>query len=550
MKHLLPPRLSASFLYLSLLFLLSDCRKDLPKREFPKCETAISSVSHQATQLSVEFTVSSANNATFDKIEWDFGDGKKDSGPSLKVTHKYEAKGTYTVKLSLTDKCGNVTAKEYPVTVSDAIVASISNCVISALTTTSATFKFDLTNTGNTTVTEWGVFISETNQTPGPPLEPQKGEGSPVSGAKPEKLISNLKSGTKYYYQIYVTNIAGTATCGGSFTTNADQEVETLDATDILNSTATARLRVKTNGYPEVTEVGIYLSTNENPTPANSTRVPAAQVNLQGGIIETSLKNLEKGTLYYYRAFAKNSVKEVIDDRISKFVAADITNFLVAYIPFDDNTVRDVTSSTTTTATGPITYEAGIKGRAANLNGASYIEMPDRTVLRGTRFTISLWFKADVIDRWMQLFSKSGFEDGSNEQYSCNVKPSLPGQEGNTVINVDYKMGSNCVTGVGWKNKHGSFDYLPRKWVNVVAVYEGNKAYLYIDGKFVNEDKDPNLAGSVLDACNAAALRFGAENKTSKEGGIRYLGGLIDEIRIYNVALDSKQVNALALPNP
>lgn len=556
MKHPLPSRLSAFFLYLSLLFLLSDCRKyDLPKREFPTCETALSQVSHQATQLSVEFSVSSSNNATFDKIEWDFDDGKKESGPSLKITHKYAAKGTYTVKLTLTDKCGNQTSKEYPLTVSDAVVASMSNCQISAITNNSATFKFDLTNTGNTTVTEWGVYISETETVPGPPLVPQKGDGIPAAGARPEKLISNLKPGTKYYYQIYVTNVAGTATCGGFFTTYADPAVATLDVTGITDDEAMAHFRITSAGNPQPTEAGIYLSTNENPNLSNSTPVPAATFDLQGGIVDLKLRNLEFGKLYYCRAYVRNSVKEVVDPNVVKFVAADLSRNLVVYIPFDDNTVRNtataLSSAITTRSSGPITYEAGRKGNAANLHGASYVEMPDHPVLRGTQFSISLWIRTDAVVKWMQLFSKSGW-DGSNEQYSCNIKQPLPTQTGgNTVVNVDYKMGSNCVPSAGWQNKSAPFNYLPQKWVNVVAIYDGNKSLIYIDGKFLNENQDPYLTKSVLDQCNAGALRFGAENNSpGKENGIRYFEGSIDEIRIYNIAVKPGHINALALPNP
>lgn len=547
MKHLLPPRLSASFLYLSLLFLLSDCRKDLPKREFPKCETAISSVSHQATQLSVEFTVSSANNATFDKIEWDFGDGKKDSGPSLKVTHKYEAKGTYTVKLSLTDKCGNVTANQYELTVSDAVIPTLEACSAEPANT-SVTFKFKLANDGKAAITSWTVYYSETNPEPGPDTQdphgdPQPGEKMPVTGETKSLVIGNLKEATKYYYRIYVTNSAGSQKCGSDVTTLADAIVETVAASSVGDNSATLGATLTKASYPAVSEMGVYVSTSQDPNASNTiSGFSTSTVPGLGTPWNKGLNVFQYGTLYYYRAYARYNGKEVVG-KTKRFVAANISSNLMANYPFDDNTARDVTNNNpgSTTKVTP-TFDEGRFGQGMKFNANQYLELPDQTFLRQNRLSISLWVKTGIVDSWMQLYSKSNFADGKGEQYSANIKLPLANQNGNTVINADFKQESGCQAGVGWKNLPGAFNYQPQTWVHVVAVYNGNKANLYING---DEYYSLSMPTAELDQCGLVPLRFGAENMTVKEGGTRYLNGMMDEIRIYNIALSPQQVKAL-----
>ncbi|MBO9638834.1 MAG: PKD domain-containing protein [Siphonobacter aquaeclarae] len=552
MKHLLPPKLSASFLYLSLLFLLSDCRKDLPKREFPKCETAISSVSHQATQLSVEFTVSSANNATFDKIEWDFGDGKKDSGPSLKVTHKYEAKGIYTVKLLLTDKCGNVTPKEYELTVSDAVIPTLEACSADP-SYTSVTFKFKLANDGKAPITSWTVYYSETNPEPGPDTqdphgEPQSSEKMPVTGETRSLVLGNLKEATKYYYRVYVTNSAGSQKCGESFTTFTDALVETVDASDIKNTTAKLGAVLKKLAIPNVTELGVYISTNQEPNASNNERGISTTTIPGQGVVWSQVANFQNGVQYFYRAYARYNGKEVLGDKKS-FVAVDLGALepnLVAYFNFDNNNVVDLTGNHNATLPNSASYGSGPNarfGRALTLNGSNqYLEIPDKSSLRGRRLSISFWIKTDgIVDRWMQLYSKSVFADGSYEQLSANIKPVEAGQSGNVIINADYKQFSNCENSIGWRNVGNSYPHNPTKWYHIVTVFEGNRGYLYRDGVLVDDEPFPGIE---LDNCNQGPLRFGAENMR-KPADTRFFKGSMDDIRIYDIALQPAQVKGL-----
>ncbi|WP_176785424.1 LamG-like jellyroll fold domain-containing protein [Siphonobacter aquaeclarae] len=558
MKHLLPPRLSASFLYLSLLFLLSDCRKDLPKREFPKCETAISSVSHQATQLSVEFTVSSANNATFDKIEWDFGDGKKDSGPSLKVTHKYEASATYEVKLVLTDKCGNVTSDKHTVVVSDAVVPTLEACE-ATYTNTTATIKFKVGSDGKSAIKNWGIIYFESDpSSAGNAIGPKPGESMPVTGEQRQVTLSNLKEGTRYYYRVFLTNVAGTDTCSNEFTTTADAEVTTLDVSNVGNTSATFNLSLKKTSQPGISEVGFYVSTSSNPNASNTINVPsttsvASAGQSWGSKVETQLTF---GGKYYYRAYAKYGSKEVVGG-VKWFIVADITSNLVAHIPFDDSTPADLTTRNTPTLPKSASYGSGPNagfGNAIIFNGTSqYLEMPDNSAFRGRRLTISVWIKTtDIVDRWMQIYSKSVFSDGSSQQLSANLKQAEAGQAGNAVINADYKQGSgvNCSPGVGWQNVASPFTHLPGKWYHVVTVFDGLTAYLYVDGVLKGTK---GMIGNELDPCNDGGLRFGAENLAPGNlGGPRYFKGSMDEIRIYYSALSKEQVWALynQYPNP
>ncbi len=73
------------------------------------------------------------------------------------------------------------------------------------------------------------------------------------------------------------------------------------------------------------------------------------------------------------------------------------------------------------------------------------------------------------------------------------------------------------------------------QWVHIAGTYDGTTPKFYLNGKEVTEPGDPSLVPE-LDGPNA-----GVYVANSDEGALR---GLIDEIRFWNIAIESKHMNA------
>ncbi len=144
-----------------------------------------------------------------------------------------------------------------------------------------------------------------------------------------DSQLSNLKPGTTYYVRAYATNSAGTGYGNEiSFTTLATLPTLTTDqATAISGTSATSGGKISTDGGSAITAKGICWSTNQNPTTADSKTIDGA-----GKTSFTSqLTGLTKGTTYYARAYATNSIGTAYGAQIT-FTTLDIATITTSSI--------------------------------------------------------------------------------------------------------------------------------------------------------------------------------------------------------------------------
>jgi hypothetical protein len=80
--------------------------------------TVEGAVSGQPTKLDASGSVCEGQGDGVKVYTWDFGDHKTQSTPGPSVQHEYEAPGTYTVKLTVTDDLGHPFVVEHQVTIS------------------------------------------------------------------------------------------------------------------------------------------------------------------------------------------------------------------------------------------------------------------------------------------------------------------------------------------------------------------------------------------------------------------------------------------------
>lgn len=227
---------------------------------------------------------------------------------------------------------------------------------------------------------------------------------------------------------------------------------------------------------------------------------------------------------------------------------------LVAYYPFSGNT-NDYSGS------GNHSYNGGgvrfTTDRFNTINSCcyfdskynSYLYAYDKKSLRPDYITISAWILPEnVSGTYSAIVAKRSLNQSANEQYNFTL-------EYDTKLIGDVKRNSNCIIGNNWFEVQSSVGEIPLLvWSHVVLVYELQKfdnkrdaAYkgvlkLYRNGILIAQnDKVP--AGSI-DNCIGSELLIGTAWKGVWQDA--NFKGKIDDIRIYNRALNNAEINELA----
>jgi len=171
---------------------------------------------------------------------------------------------------------------------------------VGEITTVSARVFVEVSDQGAFAVTERGVCYATS------PLTTVSGQCSKVgSGVGSfEVLISNLQPTSTYYVRAYASTEQGTTYSEqSSFTTTALlPSVTTTAATQITSRTARVGGTITDSGSDVIIDRGICYAVTPFPDLRNSCISTAGDL----GAFSVNLSNLETGTNYYMRAYAKN----------------------------------------------------------------------------------------------------------------------------------------------------------------------------------------------------------------------------------------------------
>jgi len=279
---------------------------------------------------------------------------------------------------------------------------------------------------------------------------------------------------------------------------------------------------------------GFYIRANGNTIPINaittsaysggSTTIPA-----NGWLVVTTggdLINNDSGTIALY-----NNNDVVVDSYTYGSSDHNInntpgwTNDLVAYWPFD-NDILDKSGNGNNGINYGATFVSGKINESLNFDGINnYVEVADSVSLDITnQITVEGWIKLNSFSQRPTIAGKWRDINGVNERgYLLTVTT-----DGNPLFYIS-------TTGTNYP-KAGSSPLSTGQWYHLVGTYDGINIKLYVNG--VLSATTPQVGNIYL---NNESLLIGANDGW---GGTtrKFTNGLIDEVKIYNRALDAIEI--------
>lgn len=206
---------------------------------------------------------------------------------------------TYYVRAYATNTAG--TSYGNQISFTTPLAPTITTSSVTNVGVTTAQCGGIVTNDGGAAITARGVCWSTS---PAPTTSNSTTFDSTGAGAF-VSMISGLTSGTTYYIRAYASNIVGTSYgAERTFTTKVLPTVQTVGATNVVDTTATFSGNVLSHGDSNVIVRGFCWGPNPNPDFSDNYSVDSNGL----GAYSQNITTLSNGTGYYMRAYATSAL--------------------------------------------------------------------------------------------------------------------------------------------------------------------------------------------------------------------------------------------------
>ena len=183
--------------------------------------------------------------------------------------------------------------------------------------------------------------------------------------------------------------------------------------------------------------------------------------------------------------------------------------------------------------TGSPMWVTGVAGQALKLNGTSqFATVPDNASLDITgAITLSAWIKPEKFATQYIIKKAIG---GSTNGYELSLSSS----------GIVFFRFNQATSGDSYRlNSVTAHPNNGATWMHIAATYDGSSLIkIYING-VENSSKTITTPASII--TNSLALAVGAQSD-----GVGKFQGTIDDVRVYNAALNASEINALAATSP
>jgi|GEM_PF-2791671 len=233
------------------------------------------------------------------------------------------------------------------------------------------------------------------------------------------------------------------------------------------------------------------------------------------------------------------------------FSQVNLNNGLLAYYPFTGNFIDASGNGHNGTALNGTTFGTDQWG---NVNSAAFFDGIDDwvsvpaspSISPSSHFTISFKFK--TTGTYPQtLFSKSDYTVlPNNFQYQIEFNQTNLGATGLVFETPHF---GTCLKTSGLADHYliTNNQVQANQWYCVSVVFDSGLKSIYVNGSLVAQQTvNVGTFPNSIDSCINGSLRFG----TWWQNDPQYFSGLLDEVRIYNRALNIQEISAYCSYNP
>jgi uncharacterized protein (UPF0147 family) len=328
---------------------------------------------------------------------------------------------TYYVRAYATNSLGTAYGNEITF-VTPAVVPRLSNVVISNINRNNADATASLLIDGGAAVTDLGLIWNTVDVIP-TPLTADNSLSVGALGTSVSGTLTRLLPATKYYVWAYGTNPVGTGYSSKSvaFSTPDLATVITTKPSLIAQSTARSGGQISTDGGNPITAKGVCWSTTESPVIGIGNFTTDGTGN---AAFASSMTALQKGTVYYVRAYATNGMGTAYGNQES-FTTLDVP-------ALSTNSATEITS-TSGLSGGEITADGGadvtVKGVVWDTKELPTIALTTKTSIAGklpNPFTGKMSPLAIATKYYFRAYATNSVGTAYGDQQVMNTSAVLP----------------------------------------------------------------------------------------------------------------------------